>query len=184
MDVGVDGLLLVASRAKVDDLDRGGLEAVGGRRTGISECSAPVRSLVTGAKGEVEGDESRAGGGRGKCRKERRVLKLGPSEERRLKRGKRGGRDSPLEKDILGLQIAMNDLGFLEDHQRIQQLRREDPNEAGAEPSERVLLDEFVEVVGEKFEDEAEVRVVDKGVLESEHVVFVRGVPLVVDLWV
>ena len=76
----------------------------------------------------------------------------------------------------------MDDLGLLKNRQGVQELGGKDADEARTETSERVLLDELVEVVGEEFEDEAEVRVVDEGVFEAEHVVFVVLVPLVVDL--
>lgn len=87
-----------------------------------------------------------------------------------------------LEKDVLGLEVAVDDLGLLEDSEGVEELGGEDAHEARAEPAERVLLDEFVEVVREELKDEAEVRVVDEGVLESEHVVLVVLVPLVIDL--
>jgi hypothetical protein len=76
----------------------------------------------------------------------------------------------------------MNDLRLIQNAQSIQQLRRKHPHERSREASERVLFDEFVKVVGEEFEDEAEVGLVDEGVFESEHVVFVVLVPLIVDL--
>jgi hypothetical protein len=91
-------------------------------------------------------------------------------------------KDARLEKDVLGLEIAMNDLGLLQHRQSVEELSGEDAHERGAEPAERVLLDELIEVVGEELEDEAEMRVVDKRVLEPKHVVLVVLVPLIVDL--
>jgi hypothetical protein len=42
---------------------------------------------------------------------------------------------------------------FFEDRQRIQELRRKNFDELSTQPTERVLLDELVEIGGEQFED-------------------------------
>lgn len=95
-------------------------------------------------------------------------------------RGENG--NSRFEQDVFGFQIAMNDLGLLQHGQGIEELRRKDANETRTETTERILLDELVEIVGEELENEAEVGVVNEGVLEPKHVVLVVLVPLVVDL--
>lgn len=95
--------------------------------------------------------------------------------------GMRG--DLRLEEDVLWFEIAVDDLGLLQYRQRVEKLSGEDADETRTESSERVLLDELIQVVGEELKDEAEMRVVDEGVLESQHVVLVVLVPLVVDLY-
>lgn len=90
--------------------------------------------------------------------------------------------DARFEQDILGLQVAMNEPRLVEHRHAIEQLSREDANERGRKPSERVLLDEFVKVGSEKFEDEAEMGVVNEGVFEPQDVVAIVRVPGVVEL--
>ena len=59
---------------------------------------------------------------------------------------------------------------FFEDRQRVQELCRENFDKLGAQPTERVLLDELVEIGREQFEDETQMAFVDERVAKAEDV--------------
>lgn len=99
-----------------------------------------------------------------------------------LVREKEQESNSRLQQDVLGLQIAMDQPRLVQDREGIEELGREDLDELGAESSERVLLDEFVEVGREALEDEAEVLAVDEVGSHSEDVVGVVRVAFGVEL--
>ena len=76
----------------------------------------------------------------------------------------------------------MNQPRLVQDRKRIEELSSEDLDELSAESSERVLLDEFVEVGGETFEDEAEMLAVDEVGSHSEDVMGVVRIAFGVEL--
>ena len=61
----------------------------------------------------------------------------------------------------------MNNLRLLQHGQRVEQLSRKYSDETRTQSSERVLLNQFVEIVGEELENEAEMGMMNKGILES-----------------
>lgn len=71
-------------------------------------------------------------------------------------------RHSRLKQDIFRLQVTMDQPRFVQDRERIEQLGRKDAHEAGAQTSERVLLDKLVQIRREKLKDEAEMLAVDE----------------------
>lgn len=88
---------------------------------------------------------------------------------------------APFQQNVFWFEITVDQPGFVEDGQGVEQLAGEDSDERGGQAAEGVLFDELVEVDGEKLKDEAQVSVVDELVLEAEQVVFVRGIPGVVE---
>ena len=75
----------------------------------------------------------------------------------------------------------MNKPRFLEDRQRIQQLGGKDFDELSAQPTERVLLDELVEIGREEFKDKAQMAFVNKRIAEAKNVVLVVGIVILVE---
>jgi hypothetical protein len=55
-------------------------------------------------------------------------------------------RHSRPEKNVLGLQITVDEIGLIEHCQSVEQLSSKHPDETCAEAAERVLLDQLVEV--------------------------------------
>lgn len=74
-------------------------------------------------------------------------------------------------------------MSFVQEAQGIQQLLCEDTDKGRTQPSELVLLDEFIEVDAEEFEGKAKVLAVDERVLQAEQVVVVVLVVFAVQLW-
>ena len=85
-------------------------------------------------------------------------------------------------KDVLRLQITMNQVSFIEKTQRIQQLLRKDANQGCTQSSELILFDQFVQVDAEEFECQAEMLSVDEGILESQEVVVIVLVIFTIEL--
>ena len=63
-----------------------------------------------------------------------------------------------IEQDILGFQVAMDDVLVFVEFEGVQDLNGEAADEAHADPSELGVFDEFVKVDAQKLEDEADVR--------------------------
>lgn len=54
--------------------------------------------------------------------------------------------DKLFEQNILGFEIAMDEMGFVQKAESVQELLCEDTNECCAQSAELILLDEFVEI--------------------------------------
>ena len=76
----------------------------------------------------------------------------------------------------------MNEARLLEHGERVQQLRGEHLDELRAEALELVLLDQLVQVGREQLENETQVVFVDERVPQSENVVLVMWIALLVEL--
>lgn len=58
----------------------------------------------------------------------------------------------------------MNQFRLIENGQGVKELRGENLDELSAQPAERILLDQLVQVRREQLEDKTQVTLVDKGV--------------------
>ena len=99
----------------------------------------------------------------------------------REKESKRKG-NLRFEEDIFRFEVAVDESCILEDGEGIEKLSHEDFDELGAETLELILFDEFIEVGGEELKDETEMISVDEGVAETEDVVLVGGIEVLVQL--
>jgi hypothetical protein len=73
-----------------------------------------------------------------------------------------------LQQNVLRLQIAMYQLRFPQKGEAVDQLLREDSYEGRRQAAELVLLDQFVQIDTEEFEDEAEMLAVDEGIFQPQ----------------
>jgi len=70
----------------------------------------------------------------------------------------------PLQQNVLWLQVAVDELGLIEDGQRVQNLRSEKLDQVGREAPEVVHLDQLVEVYAQELADKTEVVTEDERV--------------------
>ena len=76
----------------------------------------------------------------------------------------------------------MNQTRLVEQTQSVQQLLCEDSNESGAQPSELILLDQFVKIDAQQLKDQAKMLSMDERILQAKKVVIVVLVKLAVQL--
>lgn len=84
------------------------------------------------------------------------------------------------EQDIFRLQIAVYQFRLSEQSQAIDQLLRKHAHQCRGQSTELILLDQFVEIDAQQFEDKAQMLPVNKGILQSQEMVVVILVHLLV----
>ncbi len=80
------------------------------------------------------------------------------------------------QEDVFRLQIAVNHLMLLQEIQRAQELLSEAPDKLQREASERIRLDEFIEIHVEQLGRDAEMSTEVETLSEVDHTVFVLGI--------
>jgi len=78
-----------------------------------------------------------------------------------------------LQQDIFWLQIAVNQSRLAQKAKAVQQLLCKHSHKGGAETSELVLLDQFVQVDRQQFKDKTKMLSVDECVFEAENMMVV-----------
>lgn len=76
----------------------------------------------------------------------------------------------------------MDQMSLVQKAQGIQQLLCKDTDESGAQSSELVLLDQFIQIDTEKFKGKTEVLPVNEGVLQTQKMVIVVLVVFAIQL--
>lgn len=61
------------------------------------------------------------------------------------------GRVEGLEQNVFGLEIAVYDLCFLQHLERVQQLLRENADQASRQPSKLVAFDQLVQIAAQQL---------------------------------
>ena len=77
------------------------------------------------------------------------------------------------QQNVLGLQVAVNNLAALQEDQGTQHLPAESTDQTQGEAFELVGLDEFVQVHAEKFSRDAEVTAEVEALGEVDHAVLI-----------
>lgn len=80
------------------------------------------------------------------------------------------------QKDILGLQIAVNDLVLFEQHQRAEKLSGHAPDNVQRESTERIRLDPFVEIGVEKLGRDAKMVAKVEALHKANYIVLPLGI--------
>lgn len=89
---------------------------------------------------------------------------------------------SRLEKDILWLEIAMDQPGILQHGQTLQELLCEDFDQLRTETLELILLDELVQIGRKAFKDQTQMILVRKRLDHPDDVMRVVWIVLAVEL--
>jgi hypothetical protein len=90
--------------------------------------------------------------------------------------------DVLLQENILGFEIAMDQLGLAQGDEPGQQLLGKHPHQSGAETAELVLFDQLVEIHAEQFKHQAQMLPVDERVLQPQDMIVVVFVELSIQL--
>lgn len=86
------------------------------------------------------------------------------------------GMEWVVKEDVFRLEIAVNNPVLLQEAQRAQHLLSESPDELQREATERIRLDEFVEVHIQQLSRDTQMAAEVETVREVDHAVFVLGV--------
>lgn len=81
------------------------------------------------------------------------------------------------QKNILGLEIAMDDLVAFQKYEATQQLLREAPDKLHGKPFEFVCLDKLVEIHPQKLSRDAQMAAEVEALHEMNHAMFALGIP-------